>query len=238
MTDEEQDERETKIIDTIERDPHDDDLRRVYGDWLEEQGRLAESEFVAVELGLRELARARADPVPEGAPAREGAPAEAAAAAAIARLVQMKEHLRQLAERVHPAFRQRIGGRLLRIENCNVPLRFDFECPKTWDQLEPTPDRNVRECNACNKTVHFAPTVPAARLLAAQGRCVAVDLTAKRNPNDLLPAAPRFTLGRIRMLTPPPPEKVENRFDFSRAEKNELREQRHRKSKKKPDDWR
>lgn len=73
------------------------------------------------------------------------------------------------------------------IENC---IQFEFECPQRWEALDLTDSPDKRYCDACEKHVHYAPTVSKARRLAIAGHCVAVDIGQGRKANDLkeLPA--------------------------------------------------
>jgi hypothetical protein len=64
-------------------------------------------------------------------------------------------------------------------------LRFDFVCDKTWADLEPTGDRNVRHCGACSKSVHFCDNLADAREHSQLGHCIAVDLGVIRRDGDL-----------------------------------------------------
>jgi hypothetical protein len=70
-----------------------------------------------------------------------------------------------------------------RIEACAT--EFAFRCPKTWDSLARTKRPEIRHCSECDKDVHYSLTVVEARAHAAQGRCVALDITTARWPDDL-----------------------------------------------------
>jgi uncharacterized protein (TIGR02996 family) len=146
-----------ELLEAIKLNPRDDELRQVYGDWLEEQGRAEESELLAIEMLIRTL----------GPDDR--------------RLTPLSDRLRHLASLVSPDWRMSVARPP--IENC--PIKFELTCPKKWDNLEPTADPTIRTCNACQENVYFAPTVKIARLLAKQGHCVSVDVAQSRHPNDL-----------------------------------------------------
>jgi uncharacterized protein (TIGR02996 family) len=146
-----------ELLSAIKDNPRDDELRQVYGDWLEEQGRAEESELLAIEMLIRTLG-------PEDR-----------------RLKPLSDRLRHLASLVSPAWRMAVARPP--IENCSI--KFELTCPKKWDHLEPTPDPTIRTCNACQENVYFAPTVKIARLLAKQGHCVAVDVAQPRRADDL-----------------------------------------------------
>ncbi len=69
------------------------------------------------------------------------------------------------------------------IENCGVT--FGFKCPRTWNALALTAAPDVRWCDACSDTVHFATSVEHAAGLAMQGRCIAIAPGVERSPDDL-----------------------------------------------------
>src|SRR5262249_15507429 len=88
----------------------------------------------------------------------------------------------------------------LEVEGCGKSagggrsLRFDFVCDKTWADLKPTADNNVRDCEACGRGVYFCDTLADAREHSRAGRCIAVDLGIIRRDGDLVP--PTSFLGR------------------------------------------
>jgi len=58
------------------------------------------------------------------------------------------------------------------INNCI----FGYQCDKSWNDLEPTNDSNIRHCNKCNHQVHYCPN-PETLMNAIQSKlCVAVDI--------------------------------------------------------------
>jgi len=67
--------------------------------------------------------------------------------------------------------------------------RFDFVCDKTWADLKPTDDNNVRHCESCSKNVHFCDNLADAREHSQEGHCIAVDLGIIRREGDLVPRA-------------------------------------------------
>jgi uncharacterized protein (TIGR02996 family) len=73
-------------------------------------------------------------------------------------------------------------------------FRFEFVCDKTWADLKPTGDNNVRDCNTCIKSVYFCDNIADAREHAQEGRCIAVDLGVIRREDDVDP--PMHFLGR------------------------------------------
>lgn len=80
------------------------------------------------------------------------------------------------------------------IEKC---LSFQLQCPKQWSALELTDDPQIRNCGACQKQVTFCPTVQEAKALAADGHCVAVDLSQTRHPRDLDPPQQFVRMGLV-----------------------------------------
>jgi uncharacterized protein (TIGR02996 family) len=92
-------------------------------------------------------------------------------------------------------------ARVVRPAVARCGIRFSFACPKCWDDMAPTGDPAVRHCDGCRKPVHLALTRAAARRLAEQDRCVAVDArlvrpTEARSQHDLFSRA-RRTAGII-----------------------------------------
>jgi uncharacterized protein (TIGR02996 family) len=73
-------------------------------------------------------------------------------------------------------------------------LRFDLLCDKSWADLSPTGDQNVRHCETCQKNVHFCDNLADAREHSIAGRCIAVDLGIPRRNRDLVP--PTMYLGQ------------------------------------------
>jgi uncharacterized protein (TIGR02996 family) len=65
--------------------------------------------------------------------------------------------------------------------------RFDFVCDKSWADMKPTGDDNVRHCEACSRDVHFCDTLADAREHSHEGHCIAVDLGVIRRKDDLTP---------------------------------------------------
>ncbi len=153
---------ERKFLGAIERAPWADDERSVYSDWLEQQGRPEEAEFVRLQIELKALAAT--DPR--------------------SRIVSAR--LDRIGPRTRPAWR-RIVARA-HVENCDVT--FAFECPKTWDALTTTDDPNIRHCIACDSRVHYASDASIARSLARRRLCVAVDVATPRSSWRATPQGP------------------------------------------------
>ena len=162
------DDTERTFLARLHEHPADDELRGVYADWLDEHHRTDEADFLRVQKTLH--AMSEDDP----------------------RFAELGARLRGLGEKVRLSWRRAVGREP--IERCGV--RFDLVCPKRWDALATTAAADVRFCATCGRDVHYAETIEAARLHAERGRCVAVDLTLPRAPDDLEPRPP-LLLGAI-----------------------------------------
>jgi len=149
---------ERVFIDAIALTPKDDSCRAVYGDWLEENGRSAEAEFLRAQLAIKSLSAE--DP----------------------RFQQLSDRIRELAPSVSLSWRRTIARPAL--ENCGN-MQYQVQCPKQWDELLPTATPQERYCGSCRRNVHYATTLDDARTLAAAGECLVVDLVERRTPNDL-----------------------------------------------------
>lgn len=58
------------------------------------------------------------------------------------------------------------------VQNCGWKLKF--QCPRSWDGLQPTEDPDIRMCGACAEQVFRCYSDSEAQLHAKQGHCVAV----------------------------------------------------------------
>jgi uncharacterized protein (TIGR02996 family) len=154
----EDDDRETALLELIQKTPADPEPRLVYSDWLEERGDGLRAEYVRLQMRVGATA---ADPADVSAEARR---------------------FRELSQRVPLSWRAALAR--ANLENC---LSFEVVCPKTWDKLTPTEREDVRFCGACRSNVHFCATVADARVHAQRGACVALDLSVIRHPGDLNP---------------------------------------------------
>lgn len=149
---------EDGFLSRLRASPNDEEARVVYADWLEEQGRSAEGQFLRLQLTLATLAPD--DP----------------------RFNEVSASLRDVAQHVTLEWRTLVAR--APIENCEV--RFDFACPKKWEGLEPTDlGDDVRFCGSCKMNVYYTRTVDDASKHATQGHCVVVDLVQIRRPFDL-----------------------------------------------------
>ncbi len=149
---------------------NDEGARLVYADWLEEQGRCDEANWVRVESRLRGL---------------EGPALDAAL-----------EELRPLSLKVGTDFMATVARPP--IERC--PVRFGFECPLRWEALQRTERTDVRHCAGCRMDVHFCRSVEEAMHWSVQGGCVALDPALERSPGDVNPdfESPRMGKGTYR----------------------------------------
>ena len=62
--------------------------------------------------------------------------------------------------------------------------RFAFECPRSWESIDPTADATVRHCGTCDRPVHLSRDAREAEANARVGRCVA--LAVPDEPPSLL----------------------------------------------------
>ena len=163
------DDHETALLRAIARN-HDEASRLVYADWLEGQGDATRAEFLRLQQAL-------VGPAPADDAGR-------------AKFKRRSDRLRALAETIDPAWRALVARPL--VENCDA--HFDFACPMEWGQLTATADPNVRACNLCEEPVYYCTTIADARKHAAVNRCVAIDITVERRPNDLVQIKTRGTI--------------------------------------------
>jgi len=86
------------------------------------------------------------------------------------------------------------------IEGCgrsagnDFALRFEFLCDRTWADMQPTEDTDVRHCATCSKNVYYCDNLADAREQSSNGHCIAVDVGIVRRDGDLNP--PTLFLGR------------------------------------------
>jgi uncharacterized protein (TIGR02996 family) len=169
------------FLDALRTHPADDSARRVYADWLEEQGdpaSAAKAAYLRVECDISRLAPG--DP----------------------RQVLLKARRRDLAAKLDATWLALVGKPA--IENCGQGprvegrgLHFRFVCPKQWEQLQPTADNRVRFCEACQRGVHYCASMHEARNHVLAGDCVAVDPRLWRYEGDLQPRHLTIELGEM-----------------------------------------
>jgi uncharacterized protein (TIGR02996 family) len=160
---------EKRFLDAIEATPMDDDTRSVYADWLEEQDRHDEAEFLRAQIEVKGMAPQHP------------------------RFEVLSKRITTLGPTMPQGWRRAVARPL--IEQCDVNdakgervehVRFELQCPQRWDQLQPTGSPGRRHCGVCKKDVHYASNIVAARRLAMAGECVAVDVAPEqRYPGDL-----------------------------------------------------
>lgn len=159
--------RERELLEGLQANPADDELRQVYGDWLEEAGRTKEAEVLSLEREIRD------EPLVPGRITDAG-------------MGRLGYRLRTLAADLPFSWRAVVTRP--RIENCRSPE----QCPRTWDQLNPTASLVVRHCGGCGQVVHLAETMEIARHHVGQNHRVAVDVSVDRYPRDLEVALARL----------------------------------------------
>lgn len=148
---------ESPFIDAIVENPQDDHLRLVYADWLEEHGD-RRCDYLRMECEFAELARKISPDYPELANASRE------------RLAELRQQISELRRELHDGWLSLVSRSP--IACCPSTVRLEFECPKTWDQLQLTQKLRVRHCNACNSNVYFETSEKAALKRAANGDCV------------------------------------------------------------------
>jgi uncharacterized protein (TIGR02996 family) len=156
---------EMPFIEAILAAPDDEAPRLIYADWLEERGD-ERGQFLREWVALKGL--------PKGDGRRSG----------------LETRLRKLHAEIDPQWLALIDR--TRIEGC---LRFEYECPRQWEQLRRTDDARTRFCDVCRKPVHYCRTVTEAQQFARLGRCVAVDSHLVRREGDVSARAPARLLG-------------------------------------------
>ena len=153
----------------IRAHPSDDLRRLVYADWLEERGTAearAKAEYLRLEVHIAALA--------EGCLERDG------------HILRLKKLARWLTSYWKASVSK------LPIERCAA--RWEFLCPKKWDELSATPDVFIRSCDTCDKYVHYCTTLGEAYVLVDERWLrVVFDRQVRRQPGDL----PPVILGRI-----------------------------------------
>jgi uncharacterized protein (TIGR02996 family) len=164
---------EAAFLAGIRAEPKDDLRRLVYADWLDEQN-TDESRLKAEYLRL-EVHISGSD---GNHPERDG----------------MILQLRDAAVQLPVNWKTEVAK--VPIENCGV--RWRFQCPKKWDQLEVNSGDWTRFCTACRQFVMYCESVEEARQMAeGSGFCVVIDLGVRRMPGDmdLLRGPPELDMG-------------------------------------------
>jgi uncharacterized protein (TIGR02996 family) len=123
-------EEERGMFDAIAKDPSSDDVRQVYGDWLEEHGRTVEAELIAIERLAASL---------DGGSGKDKKKQR-----------ELEVKRRELARAPHLRASWRCVVTRPMIEGC-----FKDTCPSSWDRLTPTSELRIRKCPTCTKQVYF-----------------------------------------------------------------------------------
>jgi uncharacterized protein (TIGR02996 family) len=149
---------EQEFLQAIRERPHDEAIRLVFADWLEEAGD-PRAEFLRVDA---QLARSH-----------QGDPEYA----------ELLLRWRDLRDGL-PSEWQRLFSRSV-VQNCGLKL---VPCPQKWNDLNATPHAAVRHCWACDKPVYYCQSLDELHAHAQLGDCVAVDHHVPFLAQDLLPA--------------------------------------------------
>jgi uncharacterized protein (TIGR02996 family) len=166
---------ELAFLTAIHDKPNDEATRLVYADWLEERGD-PRGEFIRIECELATLP-------PEDQ-----------------RRAQLTARAKELAKGFELSWLAIVSRPVLE----RGSVRFEFECPKKWENLTPTGGDLIRFCNACRQNVHYCASIDEALGHALRGQCVAIDLRVERKEGDLeLAPVYRATLGLI-LIDPEP----------------------------------
>lgn len=152
---------EAAFLSGVRADPKDDLRRLVYADWLDDQPgdeHRAKAEYLRLEVLIGGMEPRH--------PERD------------AHIVR----LRRLARLLTSYWKASVSK--LPIERCEV--RWEFLCPKKWDELTETPDALVRHCSACKKDVHYCSSIEEAReAVSTGGHCVVIDLRVRWREHEL-----------------------------------------------------
>jgi uncharacterized protein (TIGR02996 family) len=138
---------EKAMFEAIAKDPASDDVRQVYGDWLEERGRTVEAELIAIERLSASL------------PAKEKK-----------KLRDLEKKRRELARAPHLRASWRCVVTRPTIEGCFQKNK----CPGSWDRLSPTPELRIRKCTSCSRQVYFMTDKDHAQRRVRR-QCIVVD---------------------------------------------------------------
>lgn len=135
-----------KAIDALRADDTEA-TRQVLCDVLEEVGAVAEAEYVRLELELQGFGEVEAP-----------------------RFLDAVRRLRALSSVVGPTFRYLVGRD---IAGCSG-VRWEFRCPRAWDELLETNSATERVCSTCRQVVVRVIDEAAALRLASEGVCASV----------------------------------------------------------------
>lgn len=62
------------------------------------------------------------------------------------------------------------------IIECGLEIQFEFQCPKTWESLQPTKDAGTRFCQGCQKNVYLCRSKNDLTKHLLQKHCIAADV--------------------------------------------------------------
>ena len=62
------------------------------------------------------------------------------------------------------------------IIECGLEVQFEFQCPKTWESLQPTQDADTRFCEGCQKNVYLCRSENDLTKHLLQKHCIAADV--------------------------------------------------------------
>ena len=71
-------------------------------------------------------------------------------------------------------------------EIINCPIKFEFKCPKLWDSLESTEERDIKFCGECSQKVYYCTQLEELEYRSKLGDCVAFRHEAAKPVYDLL----------------------------------------------------
>ena len=72
-------------------------------------------------------------------------------------------------------------------------VRFKYQCPKQWQELQETQNESVRFCDLCQENVFYCTDKKEADIHARQGHCIAID---RQLSSDVYNQYTPLTLGR------------------------------------------
>ena len=203
---------EANFLKMILANPQDDSTRLVYADWLEETGSdeaIKKAEFLRLTVRLAPRSKSKVS--------RD----------------HLRKRLQELAADLDTDWLAIVSH--LNVENCyeipqrgghlqTISIKFDLQCDRKWEELEPTDDVSQRYCDSCDKTVHYCGTILEAREHAKARNCIAVDSGIVRREDDL---------GMLQyvMLGMPSPESIRERRELEKpdavsAKREELKKQK------------
>ena len=82
-------------------------------------------------------------------------------------------------------------------------VRFTYQCPKRWQNLQVTENDTVRFCNACQENVYYCTDKPQAEQHARQGHCIAIASELTTAVDEQYDDPNFMTMGVIEIKTRP-----------------------------------